>query len=1006
MHNSRSRLLESPFALNADVIERALLSGEHGTLLERYFGETEYQELRQLALQAQRRAVRGGPRVYILPGIMGSKLGKGGLLFDDVLWFDPLEIAAGRLLDLSLEQDGGAIEPLGVVQLAYLRLKLILRIGGYDADYFPYDWRLDLMQLGRKLADRLAADAATEISLVAHSMGGLVSRAALAQGAQKVKRLIMLGTPNNGSFVPVQAFRGVYSVVRKVAALDLAHTAEELAEKVFSTFPGLCQMLPFAGTWNEMDLYDPHSWPEQGPRPRQQVLQQAPSSQSRLAPADERFLLIAGVNQETTTGLASSGAEFVYRQSLAGDGTVPLEFARLRGMQTWYVEEAHGSLPNNGSVADAVKDLLAQGTTDLLPDVWSPARGDLQRELKESELATEVFGGRRGDAVRESELRSLIEELAAPLVPAVASVSTPVERTTVVAGYGHQFAHVVVGRRRQHRLDIRLVHGSIDQVDARAYVLGMFRDVDPGGAAKAINAHLQGLITDFTTRRIFAANTGEVFLLPTGRHPIRCDMVLFAGMGPFDRYTSETSQLVAENVIRTFVRTRIDEFATVLMGSGSGETTAAALCNLLTGFIRGLQDADRDHHFRSITLCEMNAERYLAIKQELFRLASTSLFDDVEVTFEEISVPQPATPAPGMPRYLADVASPAYLIVREEADGADTLELRSSVLTAGSKATVVTSAVTVAKRKLDAFLRRIETRNFNFAGLDDYGEGLAALLLSEEIRAVLASMNGRRLVVVHDARSSRIPWETLRLHGHSPALEAGMSRRYMADNLSVAKWLEQRRHGDRIDLLLVVNPTGDLDGAEEEGERVGKLFGTQSRVRVTELRGDQASKKVLLKAFSSGSYDVVHYAGHAYFDAANPQRSGIVCAGGERLRGEELASLGNLPTLVFFNACEAARIRRASDDSVPDIKRRIQTSAGLAEAFLRGGVANYVGTYWPVGDDPALAFAECFYTSLLEGTAIGDALLQARKRVAALESVDWADYIHYGNPRFVLKGAD
>lgn len=1006
MNNSGSQLSESPFALNVDLLERALLSGEHGTLLERYFGETEYQELRELALQAQRREVRGGPRVYILPGIMGSKLGKGGLLFDDVLWFDPLEIAAGRLLDLSLERGAEGIEPLGVVQLAYLRLKLTLRIGGYDADYFPYDWRLDLMQLGRKLAERLAADAATEISLVAHSMGGLVSRAALSQGAHKVKRLVMLGTPNSGSFVPVQAFRGVYSVVRKVAALDLAHTAEELADKVFSTFPGLCQMLPFAGTWNEMDLYDLQSWPQHGPRPRQQVLQQAPSSQSRLAPADERFLLIAGVNQETTTGLTSSGGEFVYQQSLAGDGTVPLEFARLRGMQTWHVEEAHGSLPNNSSVGDAVKDLLADGTTDRLPSVWSPARGGLQRELRESELEMEVFGGRRGEAVRESELRSLIEELAAPLVPAVATVSTPAERATVVAGYGHEFSHVVVGRRRQHRLDIRLAHGSIDQVDARAYVLGMFRDVDPGGAAKAINAHLEGLITDFTTRRIFAANTGEVFLLPTGRHPIRCDMVLFAGMGPFDRYTSETSQLVAENVIRTFVRTRIDEFATVLMGSGSGETTAGALCNLLTGFIRGLQDADRDHHFRSITLCEMNAERYLVIKQELFRLASTSLFDDVEVTFEEISVPQPAAPPPVMPRYLADVASPAYLIVREEGNSEDTLEFRSSVLTAGSKATVVTSAVTLAKRKLDAYLRRIETRNFNFGSLDDYGEGLAGLVLTEEIRAVLASMHGRRLVVVHDARSSRIPWETLRLDGHSPALETGMSRRYMADNLSVAKWLEQRRHGDRIDLLLVVNPTRDLDGAEEEGERVGKLFGTQSRVRVTELRGDQASKKVLVKAFSSGCYDVVHYAGHAYFDAESPQRSGIVCAGGERLRGEELASLGNLPTLVFFNACEAARIRRASDDSVPDIRTRIETSAGLAEAFLRGGVANYVGTYWPVGDDPALAFAESFYTSLLEGTPIGDALLQARKQVAALESVDWADYIHYGNPRFVLKGAD
>ncbi|MEN8214635.1 MAG: CHAT domain-containing protein, partial [Pseudomonadota bacterium] len=302
--------------------------------------------------------------------------------------------------------------------------------------------------------------------------------------------------------------------------------------------------------------------------------------------------------------------------------------------------------------------------------------------------------------------------------------------------------------------------------------------------------------------------------------------------------------------------------------------------------------------------------------------------------------------------------------------------------------------------------RRIETRNFNFGALNAYGERLAELVLTEDIRAVLGSMAGRRLVVVHDARSSRIPWETLRLGGSSPALEVGMSRRYMADNLSVAKWLEQRRHGDRLDLLLVVNPTNDLPGAEKEGQRVGELFGTRSRVRVTELRGDQATKTVLAKAFSSGQYDVVHYAGHAFFDPDSPERSGIVCAGGERLRGEELASLGNLPTLVFFNACEAARIRRASDDTVPDIKTRMDTSAGLAEAFLRGGVANYVGTYWPVGDAPAKAFAETFYTSLLEGTPIGDALLEARKKVAGQESVDWADYIHYGNPRFVLKGVE
>lgn len=1006
MNNHTAGKQEAPFALSGDAIERSLLTGEHGSLLERYFGEAEYGELRWLATQAKRREVRGGPRVLILPGIMGSTLGTGGVLFDDVIWIDPIEVAAGKLVELGLDRGAGEVKALGVIQFAYLKLKLTLRIGGYDADFFPYDWRRDLVHLGRALAERIARDPANEISLVAHSMGGLVSRAALALGAGKIKRLIMLGTPNNGSFVPVQALRGVYPVVRKIAALDRAHNAEELSEKIFSTFPGLCQMLPFTAAWSGLDLYDLQNWPAHGPRPRAQVLQQAPASQLALAPADERFLLIAGVNQETTTGLEIVDDEFVYQQSREGDGTVPLEFARLPGMKTWYVEESHGSLPNNGTVGDAVKDLLATGKTEVLPDHWSPARRGVQQVLRESELDAEVFDGRTQASVRESEVRSLIEEFAAPLLPA--ATGAPGERfgASTPAGYGHEFSHVVVGRRRQHRIDIRLAHGSIDQVDSRAYVLGMFRDVDPAGAARSINAHLDGLITDFTTRRIFAGNTGEVFLLPTGRHPIRCDMVLFAGMGSFDRFTDDSAQLVAENVVRTFVRTRIDEFATVLMGSGSGEQISAALHNLLTGFFRGLQDADMEHHFRSITLCEMNAERYVAIKQELFRLASTSLFDNMEVTFDEVHLPPVATPSPAIPRHLANVANPTYLIVREEGSGGNLLEFRSSVLTAGSKATVVSGVARLEKKKLDAHLRRIETRNFNFGSLDEYGAMLSSLVLTEDVSDVLSAMPERRLVVVHDAPSSRIPWETLRLGSHSPALAAGMSRRYMAENLSVAKWLEQRRRGNRLDLLLVVNPTRDLPGAEEEGDRVGRLFGSRSRVRIEELRGEQATRSVLAEAFSSGRYDVVHYAGHAFFDPVHPARSGLVCAGGERLRGVELASLGNLPTLVFFNACEAARIRRASDKKAPNIQTRINTSVGLAEAFLRGGVANYVGTYWPVGDAPAKAFAETFYTLLLEGTPIGDALLEARRVVAKQKSQDWADYIHYGNSRFVLKGAD
>jgi hypothetical protein len=82
---------------------------------------------------------------------------------------------------------------------------------------------------------------------------------------------------------------------------------------------------------------------------------------------------------------------------------------------------------------------------------------------------------------------------------------------------------------------------------------------------------------------------------------------------------------------------------------------------------------------------------------------------------------------------------------------------------------------------------------------------------------------------------------------------------------------------------------------------------------------------------------------------------------------------------------------------------KLERSVGLAEAFLRAGVGNYVGTYWPVGDAAAEQFAGVFYKALLNGDSVGDALQQGRRKVIEIESVDWADYIHYGSPGFVVK---
>jgi pimeloyl-ACP methyl ester carboxylesterase len=77
------------------------------------------------------------------------------------------------------------------------------RFDGHDLATYDYDWGEPLLMSGRRLRDilnaRLSAEWA-EVTLVGHSMGGLVSRFALIGGhLPSVRRIFMLGTPNFGA---------------------------------------------------------------------------------------------------------------------------------------------------------------------------------------------------------------------------------------------------------------------------------------------------------------------------------------------------------------------------------------------------------------------------------------------------------------------------------------------------------------------------------------------------------------------------------------------------------------------------------------------------------------------------------------------------------------------------------------------------------------------------------------------------------------------------------------
>jgi len=362
------------FAWSDTDIEHLLVTGEHRHELIAYFGAKEYRDLVRLARQAAcAPAANPALRVFIVPGIMGSQLGllRQAPLPNDILWVDPIDIQLGRLAALRLP-GRAPIVSLGIVLYSHLKLKLHLRAAGFVAAFHDYDWRLGVEELGRSLAERLRAEpSAARLAIVAHSMGGLVSRAALAYpGTEKVERIVLLGTPNLGSFAPVQALRGTYAVIRKIARLVGDGSAESLATEVFNTFPSLYQMLPAPSCSGGTDLFDAAEWPLSGPRPHPELLERARTAQSLLARPDERFAAIVGVGQETVTSVTRHKDDFIYTITRHGDGSVPATSAALPGAPTHYVPIAHSDLTRNRVAAAAVVDLLRNGSTRRLATKW------------------------------------------------------------------------------------------------------------------------------------------------------------------------------------------------------------------------------------------------------------------------------------------------------------------------------------------------------------------------------------------------------------------------------------------------------------------------------------------------------------------------------------------------------------------------------------------------------------------------------------------------------------
>ncbi|MBW3571085.1 MAG: CHAT domain-containing protein [Gemmatimonadetes bacterium] len=205
-------------------------------------------------------------------------------------------------------------------------------------------------------------------------------------------------------------------------------------------------------------------------------------------------------------------------------------------------------------------------------------------------------------------------------------------------------------------------------------------------------------------------------------------------------------------------------------------------------------------------------------------------------------------------------------------------------------------------------------------------------------------------------------------------------------------------HG--VPVTLVADPAFDrrafpelqrLAGAAAEVDAIAGLY-ADARV----LAGAQADAAAIRASLLRGG--VAHFAGHAVFDDARPERSFLVTAPGRenaspRITAAEIERMDLRGLrLVVLSACQTSRAQAGRSGGF----------AGLAGAFMAAGAGGVVGSLWRVDDHSTRALMERFHAGYRRSGDAAQALRQAQLQMlrsddASLRSpAAWAGFRYAG----------
>ncbi len=957
----------------------------------------------------------GAPVVFVLPGIMGSHLA----IDKNRIWLDPLDIARGKFHLLSFGTPN-LVRPDAPLWLFYGALIRHLS-RTHRVEPFPFDWRLSVFDEGERLAEAIskALDGAEKhrqpVSIVAHSMGGLVARAMIATRPEvweRMKehpeaRLIMLGTPNGGSHAVTRVLTGRDSLIRKLALLDTRRRRRELIG-IVAQFPGVLEMLPEGSS---LDLFDESVWQELADAdpdkqtwqaPAEAALQAARASRERLAQApidSKRLLYIAGCAPATPVDLQVEGVDgkkrLVFYATSRGDGRVPWATGIPEGVKTWYLQAAHGDLARAEEGFDAITELLRTGTTGRLPTVPPEVRGALDH----FELPTE----------RET------------LYPDFTDLAC----TAMGAGRTRRARHT----ERQVRVSVR--HGDL-AFAGHPVMVGHYKGDTIISAEAYLDRTLDGRLSARHQLGLYPGELGtaEVFLNPDWEQSRRTDGkppgAIVVGLGEVGKLSPGALQRAVSRGVRSYALLRAEcpeallakaassGISALLVGTGAG---GVAVQDAVTAILRGIVDANRAiaesgrsgcTPIEEVEFVELFEDRAIQTAHTLARLRNDPDISRVfAIDREPVIVPLEG----GMRRASFVEEDPWWQRLQVKEDKQERLSF--DLLTDRARAEVYLQQ---SQRSLaDRFIEEMCSTTASSEGV---AVTLFEMLVPNELKEYAPER--RDVVLVLNEAAARYPWEMMqerRMGADAPeerkplAVQAGMVRQ-----LLVEKFRERVVTARETTALVIGNPTtefSDLPAAEREAREVQKALESYG-YKVTPLIGSKATGPEVLKQLFARDYQIVHLAGHGVFEHHMPVScdschqkiegqpvTGMVIGPNQYLTAAQIRQMRSVPQLVFVNCCHLGKI----DDRKPPRNVPPHLAANLAAELIRMGVRGVVAAGWAVQDDAAALFADIFYREMLSGSTFGQAALAARAATfSAHPQVNtWGAYQCYGDPDFRLR---